>query len=56
MEIIMVQIAEKLKTSNIKRKRIYFLSAGTGAGKSSFFVVELLKKCGSKGMICTKPK
>lgn len=44
---------ELYKSTN---NRFYFLLAGTGAGKSSLFINELLKNTNGLKILCTKPK
>lgn len=36
--------------------KIYFLKAGTGAGKSTLFINALWGISGGKSIICTKPR
>jgi len=54
VDIIKEQLSHKLMNPN--DNKTYFLKAGTGAGKSTFFLNELMSMLGAKDMICTKPR
>jgi len=54
VDIIKEQLQKKLLSAD--DNRTYFLKAGTGAGKSTFFLNELMSMLGAKDMICTKPR
>lgn len=36
--------------------KIYLLKAGTGAGKSTYFINELMDLCNGMSIHCTKPR
>lgn len=55
VDIIKQQLTTKILNAETDNK-IYFLKAGTGAGKSTLFINELFKITNGKSILCTKPR
>lgn len=55
VDIIKQQLTTKILNAE-RDNKIYFLKAGTGAGKSTLFINELFGITNGKSILCTKPR